>query len=104
MSSYIEAKGLLRNGMEKEAGMIVIAGACLLVLFLVAVKNKAEFILNFCLRAVMGGIAICGVNMALRSMGITWEVGINPLSLLMSGTLGFNGVSLLYAVTAFHFL
>ena len=65
---------------------------------------KAEFILNFCLRAVAGGIAICGVNLVLESMGISCAVGINLCSLFTSGTLGFSGVSLLYAVAAFHFL
>ena len=90
--------------MEKEIGMAVIVGACLVVIFFVAVKRKLEFILNFCLRAVMGGIAICVVNLVLESMGISCAVGINLCSLLTSGTLGFSGVSLLYAIAAFHFL
>lgn len=90
--------------MEKEMGIIMIAGACLLVLFMVTVKQKAEFFLNFCLRAVMGGIAIYGINMLLEMWGIPCAVGINLLSLLTSGTLGFSGVSLLYAVSAFYLL
>ncbi len=90
--------------MEKQTGVLIIAGACLLVLFLVTVKQKAEFFLNFCLRAVMGGIAIYGINLLLASFGIPCSVGINLLSLLTSGTFGFSGVSLLYAVAAFSFL
>lgn len=90
--------------MEKEMGIVMIAGACLLVLFMVTVKQKAEFFLNFCLRAVMGGIAIYGINMLLEMWGIPCAVGINLLSLLTSGTLGFSGVSLLYAVSAFYLL
>lgn len=90
--------------MEREMGIIAIAGACLLVLFLVAVRNKVEFFLDFCLRAVMGGIAIYAINMILETWGIPCAVGINSFSLLTSGTLGFSGVSLLYAVAAFHFL
>lgn len=46
--------------MEKEKGMLLIIGACLLVLFLVTVKHKAEMLLNFCIRSVMGGIVILG--------------------------------------------
>ena len=76
--------------MEKEMGVAVIAGACLLVLFMVLVKRKAELFLNFCLRAVMGAISIYGVNLL--------------CSLLTSGTLGFSGVTLLYAIAAFRFL
>lgn len=90
--------------MEKEMGIVMIAGACLLVLFMVTVKQKAEFFLNFCLRAVMGGIAIYGINMLLEMWSIPCAVGINLLSLLTSGTLGFSGVSLLYAVSAFYLL
>lgn len=90
--------------MEKQMGVLVIAGTCLVVLFMVLVKNKAEFFLNFCLRAVMGGIAICGINILMENWGIPCAVGINLCSLLTSGTLGFSGVSLLYAVAAFQFL
>ena len=90
--------------MEKQTGMLAIAGVCVLVLFVVLVKRKIEFLLNFCLRAVMGGIVICGVNYFLRSQGIPCEVEIGPYSLLTSGTLGFSGVSLLYAVSAFPLL
>jgi len=90
--------------MEKQTGIIIIAGACMIVLFMILVKHKLEFLLNFCLRAVMGGIVICGVNYFLRSQGISCEVEIGPCSLLTSGTLGISGVSLLYAVSAFPLL
>lgn len=90
--------------MEKEMGALAIAGACLLILFMVTVKRKAEFLLNVCLRAAMGGIAIYGINLLLETWGISCSVGINMCSLLTSGILGFSGVSLLYAVSAFHFL
>ena len=90
--------------MEKQTGIVMIAGACLLVLFLVSVKNKAELLLDFCLRAVFGGIAICGINFLLARWEIPCAVGINLCSLLTSGTFGVSGVSLLYAVSAFRFL
>lgn len=90
--------------MEKEMGVIVIAGACMLVLFMVLVKRRIEFFLNFCLRAVMGGISIYGINLLLAAWGISCSVGINFCSLLTSGILGFSGVSLLYAVAAFPLL
>ncbi len=90
--------------MEKQTGILMIAGACVLVLFMVTVKNKIEFFLNFCLRTVMGGIAIYGINLLLDAWGISCMVGINLCSLLTSGILGFSGVSLLYAIAAFRFL
>lgn len=90
--------------MEKGMGVIMIAGACLLVLFMVTVKRKAELFLNFCLRSVVGGIAIYGINTVLAAWGIPCAVGINVCSLLTSGILGFSGVSLLYAISAFQLL
>ena len=90
--------------LEKQTGVLVIAGMCLIVLFLVTVKRKTEFFLNFCLRAAMGGLAIYGINLLLESQGLPWLVGINLFSLLTSGTLGLSGVSLLYAISAFRFL
>lgn len=90
--------------MEKEKGMLLIIGACLLVLFLVTVKHKAEMLLNFCIRSVMGAITIFGINTVLANWGIPCAVGLNLWSLLTSGTLGFSGVSLLYAVAAVRLL
>ncbi|MCC8140572.1 MAG: pro-sigmaK processing inhibitor BofA family protein [Lachnospiraceae bacterium] len=90
--------------MDKTSGIFVIAGACLLVLFMVTVKRKAEILLNFCLRAVLGGIAIHAVNTAFSLWGISCCVAIGPLSLLTSGILGISGVSLLFAISAIRFL
>lgn len=90
--------------MEKEKGMLLIIGACLLVLFLVTAKHKAEMLLNFCIRSVMGAIVIFGINMVMANWGIPCAVGLNLWSLLTSGTLGFSGVSLLYAVAAVRLL
>ncbi len=43
--------------MEKGTGMLLIAGACVLVLLIGSIKNRMEWILNFGIRTVMGGIA-----------------------------------------------
>lgn len=88
--------------MERELGFAAIIGTCLLVLFIVTVKRKLEFFLNFCIRAIMGGIAIYAINSILEIWDIPYAVGINVYSLFASGSLGFSGISLLYAVAAFH--
>ena len=90
--------------MEKGTGMLLIAGACMLVLLIGSIKNRMEWILNFGIRTDMGGIVICLINSMLKRWGIDCQVGLGPVSLLTSGTLGFSGVSLLYAVSAFHLL
>ena len=66
-------------------------------------KNRAELLLNFLLRAVFGMIAIYLVNSFLQGRGLEGSVGINPLSFLTSGILGFPGVALLYGIN-FYFI
>ena len=56
--------------MEKGTGMLLIAGACVLVLLIGSIKNRMEWMLNFGIRTVMGGIAICLINSMLS--GRTW--------------------------------
>ena len=62
-------------------------------------KNRAEAMLNFLLRAVFGMIAVYGINLFLQKQGIAGAVGINPLSFLTVGFLGLPGVALLYGVS-----
>ena len=90
--------------MDKEMGFLAIAGSCVVVLFMVLVKHKAEILMNFCIRAVMGQIAIYGINSLLSSYEIPVRAGMNLVSFLTSGTLGFSGVSLLYAILALRLL
>lgn len=66
-------------------------------------KNWMEIMLNFLLRAVFGLIAIYLVNSFLRGRGLQAAVGINPLSFLTSGILGFPGIALLYGIR-FYFM
>lgn len=66
-------------------------------------KNRMEILLNFLLRAVFGLIAIYFINSFLQGRGIEGSVGINPVSFLTSGILGFPGVALLYGIN-FYFI
>lgn len=61
-------------------------------------KNWMEIMLNFLLRAVFGMIAIYLVNSFLQGRGVQASVGMNPLSFLTSGILGFPGIALLYGI------
>ena len=58
----------------------IIAGSCVLVL------------------AVLGACTIAYVNKWLAQQGIMLAVGINPVTLLTTGSLGFSGVALLYGI------
>jgi hypothetical protein len=61
-------------------------------------KNRARFALNFLVRAVLGACTIACVNKWLAQQGIMLAVGINPVTLLTTGSLGFSGVALLYGI------
>ncbi len=90
--------------MEKLNGMIIILIVCVLVLFIVAFGKKIEWMINFVLRAVMGTIGIYFINYFLLSQEISTGVGINPVTVLTSGLLGFPGLIVLYGINFFKLL
>lgn len=67
-------------------------------------ERKSSFVINFMVRAVLGMGIIFGVNKYLAYQGVSLSVGMNGLSFLTSGILGFPGVVLLYGIMAYQFL
>lgn len=61
-------------------------------------------LLNFFLRMVYGAIGIEMFNLVFTALGISVSVGLNFVSLLTVGTLGFSGLALLFAISAFRIL
>lgn len=59
---------------------------------------------KFILRAIFGMILIYGINQYFTYQGISLSVGLNAISFLTSGSLGFPGVALLYGIMALQFL
>ena len=90
--------------MDVRLSMQVLAGVCGLVLAILVMKKKAQFFLNFLLRAGVGAAVIMWVNSLLVGQGIAVSVGLNFWSLLTSASLGIPGVALLYAVSALAIL
>ncbi|MCM1039989.1 MAG: pro-sigmaK processing inhibitor BofA family protein [Roseburia sp.] len=90
--------------MERFSGMAVILGVCLIVLLIGAFGRKIEWIINFVLRAVMGTIGIYFINSFLAARQISLMVGINPMTVLTSGILGFPGLIVLYGINFFKVL
>lgn len=78
----------------------ILAGVCGVVLIVLLLKRKMQFVLEFLLRTGVGVAMILWVNHILLQQGILLSVGINVLSLLTSGTLGIPGVALLFAILA----
>lgn len=90
--------------MNTATGMLVMAGICVIVLAIGFLKRKAEIILNFCVRAILGVMAIYVINMMLAGAGIKVAAGIGPLSVLTVGSLGTGGLALLYGILFYNML
>ena len=63
-----------------------------------------EQFLNILLRGILGTIAIYFINSALEAMGLSLGVGINAVTVLTSGILGFPGLLALYGIGFYKFL
>lgn len=81
---------------------IIFSGICILVIMVL--KKRAGFLLSFLTRMIVGMGSIYFINEFLSAWQINLMVGWNPISLLTSGSLGFGGVALLYAIAACKFL
>lgn len=66
--------------------------------------EKAEWLLNFALRGIMGTIAIYFINMGVTFLGFTSVVGINAVSILTTGILGIPGIVMLYGLSIYEIL
>lgn len=90
--------------MNNNPGIILIVGACIVVLLIGAVRGKMEWMLNIVLRSIMGALIIHFTNMALAVVGISLGIGINALTILTSGILGFPGLLALYGIGIYKVL
>lgn len=84
--------------MEIKYAILALGIVCGLVLLIGFLRRKAEIVLNFFVRMVVGLVGVYIVNAILARNGIDIAVGINALSALTLGGLGFGGFLLLYGV------
>lgn len=85
-------------------GAIAIVVICVFIIFIGVLKQKAQFVFDFIVRAALGIICIYFGNQFLETQGISIAVGINPISLLTAGSLGISGVALLYGIVIYKSL
>ena len=81
---------------------MIILAALLAVLLIGALRRKAEHLLTFLFRLVTGTVMIYFINLAVASYNMEIAIGINPVTVLTSGILGFPGVLLLYGSKSFN--
>ena len=96
------------SGMENQMGnqvkVLILVSVCLAVLAVGALRRKTEWLLNMLLRAVLGMVMIFFVNEFLAGRGIETCVGINVITFLTSGILGFPGLAALYGLGFYNLL
>ena len=90
--------------MENTTGVFLIAEVCVMVLFMGAIRTKAEWLMNLVMRSILGTIAMYFINEALAFAGISLSVGINGVTVLTSGILGFPGILALYGIGLYKLL
>lgn len=90
--------------MENYYGVAAIAVICVLILFMGAMKQKAEVLTTFVLRSFAGAAGIYIVNEILKSQGITTMPGVNPVTVLTVGSLGISGFALIYGILFYRLL
>lgn len=89
---------------DNTLGMAALIVICVIVLLMGIMKRKMEWLLNVLMRSILSTIAIYFVNGALSWAGISLNVGINPVTVLTSGILGFPGLIAIYGVGIYNIL
>lgn len=84
--------------MDLRYAAVVIFGVCGLVLLIGLLRRKAEIVLNFFVRMIVGMVGVCVVNAILARQGIDLAVGMNLITAISLGSLGFGGFFMLYGV------
>ena len=90
--------------MDHRAGAVLIVIACAVILLIGLFRMKSEWLLNLTLRSILGMVGIFFTNFALSAAGISVGVGINPVTVLTTGILGFPGFLGLYGLGFYKLL
>jgi len=90
--------------MERNTGFLLCVIIICVIMLFIAIVKKAEWLLNFVMRGILGTIGIYLTNTALLAYYPDLLIEINPCTVLTSATLGFPGLLLLYGIRICNFL
>lgn len=90
--------------MDTYTGVFLIVGILVLVLLIGAMKSRAEWIVNFVLRGVMGMMIVYFLNFLLADIMPDMRIGYNSITFLAGGFLGIPGVAMLYGINFYMLL
>ena len=87
---------LQKINLMQGAGMIVVM--CLLVLAIVLFRRRMQLILGLVLRFLCGVAGIYLVKLLMERAAFEAEIGINPVTVLVTTILGIPGLAMLYGI------
>lgn len=90
--------------MSEYTGVLWIVAILGIVLMMGILKSKAEWIVNFILRGIMGMLGIYFINMLPLVSGNGIFIGYNIFTFLISGVLGLPGIALMYGINFYMML
>lgn len=90
--------------MSEYTGVLWIAVILGIVLMMGILKSKADWIVNFLLRGIMGMLGIYFINMLPVVSESGAVMGYNVLTFLISGILGLPGIALIYGINFYMML
>ncbi len=90
--------------MDTYTGIILIAVILVIVLMIGTMKSRAEWMINFLLRGVLGMMSIYFVNFLFADAFPGLEIGYNAITFLTTGVLGFPGIAMLYGINFYMLL
>ncbi|MBR1851834.1 MAG: pro-sigmaK processing inhibitor BofA family protein [Lachnospiraceae bacterium] len=90
--------------MNNQTSAALIIGMCGVILLIGLMRTKVEWLLNIVMRSILGTVIMYFANSALAASGISLGVGINAVTVLTSGILGFPGLVALYALGIYKIL
>lgn len=90
--------------MDRGMGMLVLGAICIIVLAIGFLRRRAEIILNFVVRAILGALAIYMINILLAGAGIKAAAGMNIINILTVGSLGTGGLTLIYGILFYNLM
>lgn len=90
--------------MTEQTGAILVIGMCGVILLIGLLRKQTEFVLNIVMRSILGTIIMYFTNYFLAAAGISLGIGINLVTVLTSGILGFPGLAALYAIGIYKML
>lgn len=90
--------------MDTYSSVLLVVGVLILVLVIGTLRSRAEWIINFALRGVVGMMMVYFANYFFSQQIPGIGIGYNLITFLTSGILGFPGIVMLFGINFYMIL